>query len=685
MKQTTSYCIASLLLAYTFVTNVSFAHDIIVHEQITLYAIALERASPSSPYNSFLNTISGDIGPFLAMNGMRLGSALEDNADAPGDVGKKRSLNHFYDPVYYQGLTDTLPVTSFYSLLEQPVGQPSFTWASVSNCSGIDFAKLNTGTSNIWSWPNARGYEYIALSSSSPITRTTNFGNMFRAIGQVVHLLEDTSQPEHVRNEMHLDYWPTITYSTNKLSYETPWHSRFEDYGQANWQSLNYSTNILNWRGLGFNKMQDFWDRHLYVGSVTALYNDEAGDPGSQLGLAEFVNGNFLGERHLYRDYFVPGSISWYPYPSLITSTDYMLKKSYLNSGIGNYKLHNGYLAKGIYLRKETAGINVSHHSRFTYLGVKHPAKMTSASTTIRDDTVLADYHAILIPKAVQYSAGLIDYFFRGNLGVSATNIGGTYSLTITNTSPTNFSGGQFHLFYDDASGTRAELIGPNFSTTYSPSSGLAAGSPVTGTFTPSAGSSNYLVVFQGSIGTSGTTALDPVDAGIAIAAAKFNIQPPTGSGCTHPNPVSGLTWWFNEFGGTIAGGDVNLSENYSDNPVSAITTVQASDEDYVVTITINYTLHVFEDSRVDEPLQVSQIFLIVGGVQVDMDELDQVDNSDTCESKSGQFVYSFSQHAAGPATDIQLKQDGVGQLNPPFETCQDNSYVVTIRPLCPP
>jgi hypothetical protein len=68
MKQTTSYCIASLLLAHMCVANKSPAHDVIVHEQITLFALALETASPSSPYNAFLSTISGDISPLSAMN-----------------------------------------------------------------------------------------------------------------------------------------------------------------------------------------------------------------------------------------------------------------------------------------------------------------------------------------------------------------------------------------------------------------------------------------------------------------------------------------------------------------------------------------------------------------------------------------------------------------------------------------
>ena len=150
------------------------------------------------------------------------GSAREDDPvypnppiDGVNGGGGYRSLNHFYDPVYAsygRGLSDFPPD---FRVLE---GTNSFAWASVSNCAGIPAHGLHP--INIWSWQNARGYEWVGLTATNKADRFTALTNMFRAVGQVMHLLEDTSQPQHVRNEQHLDKFP---YTFNLLS--TPWRS----------------------------------------------------------------------------------------------------------------------------------------------------------------------------------------------------------------------------------------------------------------------------------------------------------------------------------------------------------------------------------------------------------------------------------------------------------------------------
>ncbi|MES1180713.1 MAG: hypothetical protein ABUL66_02495, partial [Verrucomicrobiota bacterium] len=62
------------------------------------------------------------------------------------------------DGTYNKGLSDYPPD------LRITAGTNSFAWASVSNGLGFDFHDplhlgSNLGTSNIWSWQNARGYE----------------------------------------------------------------------------------------------------------------------------------------------------------------------------------------------------------------------------------------------------------------------------------------------------------------------------------------------------------------------------------------------------------------------------------------------------------------------------------------------------------------------------------------------
>jgi hypothetical protein len=270
-----------------------FGHEVIVHEAITVNAAASAYAN-SPAYAGFINVISSDRSLTQETNLMRIGSGEEDDT---GDAGGNRSYNHFYDPLgptnsYGRGLSDA-------PFVGRPfIGKDSLTWASVSNGLGHDFISIigkgsNIGTTNIWSWQNARGYEWLGLTATNQSERQTNLDNMFRAVGQVMHLLEDASQPQHVRNEQHV--FPTNTWVYRNFD---PFISPIEEYGKNNFTNLNYGDgSMLNWTNAGFTKLEDFWDRHIYISEgATALANAETG--GAQLGLAEWCNGNFLGDRH---------------------------------------------------------------------------------------------------------------------------------------------------------------------------------------------------------------------------------------------------------------------------------------------------------------------------------------------------------------------------------------------------
>src|SRR5262249_16047465 len=153
-------------------------------------------------------------------------------------------------------------------------------------------------------------------------------------------------------------------------------------------------------------KLEHFWNRGLYNGTTaTALDADANG--GAKLGLAEFSNGNFVGYRHVYPEDFSVGDVRYYPYPSRNTSTTYNDVKNNPSLCTEPMTLRNLFQGRAIYIKKNRDGITVNHHTRMNYLGAKGFANRgTKPPYTIRDDKVLADYHAILIPKAVEYSAG---------------------------------------------------------------------------------------------------------------------------------------------------------------------------------------------------------------------------------------------------------------------------------------
>lgn len=97
-----------------------------------------------------------------------------------------RTLNHFHNPVNDQGLRipfHTMESSVLWS--QKPEGTQS--------------------PGGHYSWYDAREYYYKALTEAQRTTREKNFADAFRGIGQVMHLLEDTSVPEHVRNDDHLE------------------------------------------------------------------------------------------------------------------------------------------------------------------------------------------------------------------------------------------------------------------------------------------------------------------------------------------------------------------------------------------------------------------------------------------------------------------------------------------------
>ena len=127
-----------------------------------------------------------------------LGSDWEDELVVDGWV---RAPRHMYDPIHPPGrLTD---ITSFHASLSGPY------------TSALQWAQARPGSNDPYSWADAREYYYKALTSryetidgenleSAEHSRNWYFAQTFRALGQVIHLLEDMATPAHVRNDRHI-------------------------------------------------------------------------------------------------------------------------------------------------------------------------------------------------------------------------------------------------------------------------------------------------------------------------------------------------------------------------------------------------------------------------------------------------------------------------------------------------
>ena len=445
---------------------------------------------------------------------VKIGSSDEDGG-INGSIGvDARVRHHFYRSDNGGGLTDGA----------DGFAKNSFEWAT---------------TQGDYSWGNSRTYEFLALTSSTKIARDENLAKLLYSIGHTLHLNQDLTQPEHSRNDQHRQQEQKaienygLTYlkqAKASLAIETmfPKSTRTRD----------------SWRNAGFNKLKDFWDRDKYLGTKAggsgALVADVLGGV-NQLGLAEFVNGNFVGRDASYREFHKASDDQHYfEYPSLESSTTFASKvRKKFGASLQNVTFRDGFVGTKAYVDKLSDGIIIKPHSLVTHNGIKFKAGLASkieVATTADDEKVLNAYYSALVPKAIEYSTGILDYFFRGQIDYSIVSYSPSeWVITVKNISGESFKGGKFVLLTEDnTSGNRTELDNITLGAGEILADGETREFPAI-TAAPIA-NTKYFIVYQGTIGLTGTSASDPVDEGKAIAVKQICCVPESGNAV--PNPL---------------------------------------------------------------------------------------------------------------------------------------------------
>ncbi len=113
------------------------------------------------------------------MESIRLGAFCEDATAGTQQLG--RYTSHFYDPVHggMGYLSGAFP--------------SSLVW-------GLETTDIGTQD---YSYKDAREYFYKGLTLLDTEQRKRSLAAAFRAIGQVIHLVQDMAQPQHTRNDSH--------------------------------------------------------------------------------------------------------------------------------------------------------------------------------------------------------------------------------------------------------------------------------------------------------------------------------------------------------------------------------------------------------------------------------------------------------------------------------------------------
>jgi hypothetical protein len=271
--------------------------------------------------------------------------------------------------------------------------QSSILWAQ-------DYAEQAKFAEGDMSWQKVKEYYYNALISDTEEYRHLNFGLMFKGLGHQTHLVQDMSNPEHTRNDNH----PFVTIESWAEEHNNDLIDGF--CKTPLFPNINLETPVNDpSTGKTLSPISRLTDADVYIPE------NPLPSATMQQGLAEYSNTNFISDDTIFSVDF--------PYPSLINAD---ISKIFTKINT-EYKPDE----KGVYLPKTNEGDPITHFLRLPYL--KKYSTQTLLHLSYLDELCYKDYTSMLIPRAVGYSAALINYFFRGEIEVTLPESDGIYSF----------------------------------------------------------------------------------------------------------------------------------------------------------------------------------------------------------------------------------------------------------------
>ncbi|SPD75286.1 hypothetical protein PITCH_A510021 [uncultured Desulfobacterium sp.] len=352
-----------------------------------------------------------------------------------------RSVNHFYNPFWdnrgiypypddgwghdwnYQrgGLYDDLLELGIWR------GKPLMEWAYNGCPETPPISEFTRSEDNYFSWVYARKYFYSALSGDSTeidgvggvegkINMTEQergrcFALLFRTLGQLVHLLQDTGMPEHTRNDAH----PLS--SVNGFELDATKHN----FNSPDWVC------VIPWQSLvkSDNPVLDFFD---------ANRSGEGYSLVSSTGLAEFSTYNFLTKDsiadNLMYDYCAPDCEPYgherhrfFTSPR-INENLFTLEQGYRYD---TYYYWSGQVIDPLAI-SGTQAFRLAKRRWYNNVLLMYGWR----DYTTEDPRIWDGYLNVLIPKCIGYSAALLNYFFRGDMDIKKAKVRLGPGLTIT-------------------------------------------------------------------------------------------------------------------------------------------------------------------------------------------------------------------------------------------------------------
>jgi hypothetical protein len=376
------------------------AYNDVTHQLISNEATSTASIDQSLSVDQFLKTSAGLFQGwhthFATASGRDM-SALDWLAFGAlaEDVPYCRSARHFHDPLEpwaAAGLETLAP----------PIIAACGSSAFPSSVVWSQSADQNVGEQQ--SWADAGKSYLTALTGATQETRDEAWANALRSLGQVMHLVADASVPEHVRNDSHI--LETVFRSLHLRGYGS-----YEWWVEDNLGVFPFGTappfdrSILrhpSGDGSAPAAIARLIDTNTYAGSASG----PGVTLGGSIGIAEFANANFFSEdtgnrRLLGRKY---------PFPAL----------DLLDSS--QHQAPHGTAVRRYYRKGNDGGIPVDPllaECVFDQTGKAEGLPIPGSYNCV-DENVWRATADHMVPRAIDYAAGVLEYFFRGRIDIAA-------------------------------------------------------------------------------------------------------------------------------------------------------------------------------------------------------------------------------------------------------------------------
>lgn len=304
-----------------------------------------------------------------------------------------RPVNHFYDPVHNRAILSSAWRSWEWMLEESPI------WDQDRSLRDARDFLTRAMTFNEGTPAEAHQERIVALT------------RMLLSLGHVMHHLQDMASPQHVRHDQHLESGFTDFFRVSNTS-------RFEHYTIDRTAVVSKQSELATPVFPGssdFKSARDFW------------FNSAG------TGIAQWVNRDFVSQGTNFTAADASVLPSEFSQPLPVASTDYTIEELYAQSGMAvppKIQILCGMPAYDCRMRMYATPVS----QRASTLSIFDQDMLVTGSIVVVDREGFRhsvsrlfdlnrfnfdDAHQELIKRAVSYSAGFVNHFFRGKLQIT--------------------------------------------------------------------------------------------------------------------------------------------------------------------------------------------------------------------------------------------------------------------------